>query len=171
MSLIFPILVFHFFKPTALKESITIHPHTAETPVPYDLLLLADPSKDLIDEYLVAGQLYLAKYNNEIVGCYVLLPLDSETIEIKNIVVHENFQNQGIGSTLLNNAILKAKEEHYKTLIIGTGNSSIGQLYLYQKSGFKITDIRRDFFKSQYPEPIWENGIECTDMIVLSMEL
>ncbi|HFK5544364.1 TPA: GNAT family N-acetyltransferase [Elizabethkingia anophelis] len=154
-----------------MKDNITIHPHTAGTPIPYDLLLLADPSKELIDQYLTSGELYLAKYNNEIIGCYVLYPWDFETTEIKNIAVAEKFQNQGIGGQLLKDAILKAKNKFYKKLFIGTGNSSTGQLYLYQKYGFRITDIRKNSFKDNYPEPIWENGIECTDMILLTMEL
>ncbi|KUG12958.1 GNAT family N-acetyltransferase [Elizabethkingia sp. HvH-WGS333] len=154
-----------------MKESIAIHPYTPGTPIPYDLLLLADPSRELIDLYIASGQLYLAKDNNEIIGCYVLFPWDSETTEIKNIAVHEKFQNQGIGGQLLKDAILKAKNKFYKKLVIGTGNSSTGQLYLYQKYGFRITDIKKNFFKDNYPEPIWENGIECTDMILLTMEL
>ncbi|AQX85682.1 GNAT family N-acetyltransferase [Elizabethkingia bruuniana] len=154
-----------------MKESITIHPHTAGTPIPYNLLLLADPSKELIDQYIKSGQLYLAKGNDEIIGCYVLCPWDSNTIEIKNIAVYEKFQNQGIGGLLLKDAIIKAKNKFYKKLVIGTGNSSTGQLYLYQKFGFKITDIRKNFFKDNYSDPIWENGIECTDMILLTMKL
>jgi len=154
-----------------LKDSITIHPHTPETSVPYNLLLLADPSKELIDQYITTGQLYLAKYNTEIIGCYVLFPWDSDTTEIKNIAINEKFQNQGIGSLLLKDAILRAKNGFYKKLVIGTGNSSTGQLYLYQKSGFRISEIRKNFFKENYSEPIWENGIECTDMILLTMDL
>ena len=98
-----------------MKDNITIHPHTAGTPIPYDLLLLADPSKELIDQYLTSGELYLAKYNNEIIGCYVLYPWDFETTEIKNIAVAEKFQNQGIGGQLLKDAILKAKKNSTKT--------------------------------------------------------
>ena len=153
-----------------MKDSITIHPHTHETPVPYDLLLLADPSKELIDQYITTGQLYLAKYNTEIVGCYVLYPWDSNTTEIKNIAIHEKFQNQGIGSLLLKDAILRAKNGFIKT-------SYRNRKFQYG-AALSVPEIRiqnfrdpKKFLQNNYPEPIWENGIECTDMILLTMEL
>jgi len=139
--------------------------------IPYDLLLIADPSKAVIEKYIADSIIYTAHLKGEMVGCYVLYPVDKETIEIKNIVVDEKFQGQGIGTILLNDAMDKAKLNGRKQIIIGTGNSSIGQLYLYQKVGFRITGIKADFFKDNYEEPIMENGIECRDMIVLTKEL
>ena len=64
-----------------------------------------------------------------------------------------------------------ARKEKAKVLEVGTGNSSISQLALYQKCGFRIVSIDRDFFKKSYREKIVENEIECTDMIRLSMDL
>lgn len=54
---------------------------------------------------------------------------------------------------------------------IGTGNSSIAPLILCQKCGFRITGIDRDFFIRHYSEEIFENGIQCKDMIRLSKDL
>src|SRR5690606_12861387 len=100
-----------------------------------------------------------------------LCKTDNETIEIKNISVQSSYQGKGLGTLLLKHAIDKAKSSGFKRIVIGTGNSSIGQLYLYQKAGFRITQIKRDFFRTNYDEPIIENGIECRDMIVLMKEL
>lgn len=69
------------------------------------------------------------------------------------------------------NAIQTAKSKGYKTIEVGTGNSSIGQLALYQKCGFRITGIDMDFFIKHYPEEIFENGIQCRDMVRLSQYL
>lgn len=55
----------------------------------------------------------------------------------------------------------------FETVEIGTGNSSIDQLAFYQKCGFRIAAIDPDFFIRHYPEPIFENGIQCRDMIRL----
>ena len=42
--------------------------------LPYDLLLSADPNKELIDKYLKEGECFVARNeNNEIVGEYVLI--------------------------------------------------------------------------------------------------
>ena len=70
----------------------------------------------------------------------------------------------------MEDAVEEAKRKGYKTIEVGTGNSSIGQLVLYQKCGFRISGIDIDFFVRHYPEEIFENGIQCRDMIRLSQD-
>jgi len=139
--------------------------------IPYSLLLDADPSIELVDKYLKVSEIYIAKLKNQIVGVYVLCPVNSELVEIKNIAVEEKFQGNGIGKLLLDDAFKLAKRKGYKELIIGTANSSVGQLYLYQKSGFEISNIKMNFFIDNYPTPFYENGIPVKHMIVLSKQL
>ncbi|GGH26971.1 GNAT family N-acetyltransferase [Paenibacillus segetis] len=144
---------------------------TEDEIVPYDLLLLADPSKEIVDDYLHRGSCYIASLLEEIVGIFVLLRTRPETIEIVNVAVKEDFQNRGIGKRLVRSAIEKAKEEQVNTIEIGTGNSSILQLALYQKCGFRIVGVDQDFFVRHYDEEIFENGIQCRDMIRLRLEI
>jgi len=139
--------------------------------IPYELLLLADPSRDIVDEYLQRGICYGAYIDNKVVGVYVMIKTRPLTLELVNIAVSEEYQGRGIGKTLVLSAIDMAKEENAKVLEIGTGNSSIAQLALYQKCGFRIASIDRDFFIKHYEEEIYENGIQCVDMIRLSMDL
>ncbi|SEI79815.1 GNAT family N-acetyltransferase [Paenibacillus polymyxa] len=139
---------------------------------PLELLLLADPSRQLVEEYLKRGQCYVAEIDHQIVGVYVLLSTRPETIEVVNIAVSEVMQGKGIGRQLVTHAIETARIQGYKTLEIGTGNSSIGQLALYQKCGFRIVGVDLDFFvRHNYVEEIYENGIQCRDMIRMSQDL
>ena len=138
---------------------------------PMKLLLLADPSQKMIEGYLENGSCFVAEVDNEIIGVYVLLPTRPETVEIVNIAVAEEHQKRGYGSRLINDAIQRAKQDGYKTIEIGTGNSSISQLALYQKCGFRIMGIDPDFFVKHYSFEIYENGIQCRDMIRLSYDL
>lgn len=140
-------------------------------PVPYELLLLADPSKDLIDQYLKPSNLFFARENGETVGVVVLFPLTAETVEIKNIAVRPDFQGRGIGRFLIENVVQVASRNRQKSICIGTANSSVGQLYLYQKLGFEITGIKRNFFTDNYAEPIYENGIQAKHLLVLTRQL
>ncbi|MBY6052878.1 GNAT family N-acetyltransferase [Cytobacillus firmus] len=140
-------------------------------PPPMNLLLLADPSIEFIKGYVNRGETYFAEINGEAVGVYILLATRPGTCEIINIAVSEKYQGEGIGRKLLEHAIELAFQGGYKTLEIGTGNSSIGQLAFYQKCGFRITGVDRDFFVRHYKEDIIENGIHCRDMIRLSMDL
>lgn len=138
---------------------------------PYELLLLADPSRELVDAYIAEGECYVAEENGEIIGVFVAVALSTNTIEIKNIAVREDQQGQGLGKKLLYEAIAVAKSNGYAHIEIGTGNSSIGQLALYQKCGFRISSVLKDFFVQHYDEIIMENGIQCKDMIRLRLEM
>lgn len=135
--------------------------------MPYELLLLADPSMDMLHEYLNQSDVFTAKMNAMTVGVLVLYQLDAETLEIKNIAVSPEFQGQGIGRFLIENAISMATFEQFNTVCIRTANSSIGQLCLYQKMGFELSEIEKNFFTSAYPEPIYENGIQAKHRLVL----
>jgi ribosomal protein S18 acetylase RimI-like enzyme len=143
----------------------------ADEQPPMGLLLLADPSQKLVEEYIQRGQCFVAELDDSIIGVYVLLRTRPETVELVNIAVNENHQGKRIGKQLVNHAIQNAKLLGFKTIEIGTGNSGVGQLALYQKCGFRITGIDRDFFIRHYSEEIYENGIQVVDMIRLSQDL
>jgi ribosomal protein S18 acetylase RimI-like enzyme len=144
---------------------------SADEKPPIQLLLLADPSQKLVEEYMRRGQCFVAEVDDNIIGVYVLLPTRPETVELVNIAVDEKHQGRGIGKQLVNHAIQSAKFLGFKTIEIGTGNSSVGQLALYQKCGFRITGVDRDFFIRHYSEEIFENGTQLVDMIRLSQDL
>lgn len=138
---------------------------------PMDLLLLADPSKVLVEEYMKRGECLVAEHDAQIIGVYVLLPTRPETVELVNIALIENQQGKGLGKKLVMSAIKVAKSKGYRTIEVGTGNSSIGQIALYQKCGFRIISVDIDFFIRNYSELIYENGIQCRDMIRFSQDL
>lgn len=138
---------------------------------PMELLLLADPSIKLVEEYIKRGEVFVGVISNEIIAVFVLLPTRPETVEIVNVAVAEPEQGQGLGKQMVLYAISYAKLLGYKTIEIGTGNSGVSQLALYQKCGFRMTSIDRDFFVRHYPEAIYENGIQVVDMVRLSQDL
>ncbi|HGA1022384.1 TPA: GNAT family N-acetyltransferase [Bacillus cereus] len=149
----------------SIEKSINVNMEEME------LLLLADPSIKVVNGYLKKGECFVLKKDTVTVGIMILIPTCPETIEIINIAVSEKEQGKGYGKYLLGFAIDYAKKEEYKTIEIGTGNSSLMQLGLYQKCGFRITSVDKDFFLRNYNEEIYENGIQCMDMIRLTQNL
>jgi len=139
--------------------------------IPYDLLLLADETIEAINKYIHQSDIYVLDREQIIIAVCVLQTICSDTVEIKNIAVDAAFQGQGIGQGLLKDAINLAKEKGFKKIIIGTGDAGIQQLYLYQKVGFEIYDIKHGYFIDNYPEPIFENGIQLKHMIMLKKDL
>lgn len=139
--------------------------------IPDDLLLLSDPSEEVIAEYIHSSTRFVARLGEKIVGALLLLKTRPKTMEIMNVSVYEEYQNQGIGKMLIREAIGYAKENGMKTLEIGTGNPGVTQMMLYQKCGFRIVGVEFDYFRKNHEEKIYENGIECRDMIRMRMEL
>lgn len=132
---------------------------------PFNLLLMADPSMDLVVEYLNNGECFIYKEDSEILGCYVLKEVNINRVELVNIAVSEDKQGLGIGKKLLLHVFDYAKRSGYKEIIVGTGNSSIDQIAFYQKAGFRMFEIDSGFFERNYSEKIYENGILCIDMV------
>jgi ribosomal protein S18 acetylase RimI-like enzyme len=150
---------------------MTIRPLSSTEKLPFDLLLLADPSVKMLEKYIFISSFYVAIIEAQIVGVLALLPIDETLIEIKNIAVAETHQGKGIGKKLLEYALSEAREKGFQDIQIGTANSSIGQLALYQKMGFEMDSILKSFFIYNYPEPMYENGIWVRDMVVLKRTL
>lgn len=139
--------------------------------VPRELLRLADPSDAMIDAYLTQGQSFVAEASGCAIGEVVLVPTRPQTLEIMNLAVDINYQRRGVGRVLIRHVIAYPRSRPVRALEVGTGNSSLGPLLLYQQCGFRIVGIDRDFFIRHYPEPIWEHGIWCRDMLRLSLDL
>lgn len=137
----------------------------------YVLLLDADPAKSLVDEYVSRSSVFEAKKDEKTVGIIVLLPTRPETLEIVNLATSANHRGKGIATALIQHALKFAKEKNYRTIEIGTGSIGFEQLYLYQKCGFRMDSIDRDFFVRHYEEEIIENGLVLKDMVRLSQDL
>lgn len=135
--------------------------------VPIGLLLVADPSIDAINKYINKSKVIVVKIENDIVGVIAFLEKENSVYEIMNLAVDEDYRRRGFAKKI----IIKA-EEYIKSVggirvLIGTGNSSINQINLYKKMGFTITETKKDFFIENYKEEIYENNIQCRDMIML----
>lgn len=133
------------------------------------LLLTADPDKSEVLSYLRHSIILVCSDDQLCIGIAVLSTLKN-TFELKNIAVADHHQGKGIAKQIIADVKRIAKELGAKRIEVGTGNSSLSQLALYQKCGFRMDHIEPDFFKP-YPEPIYENGIRCLDKVWLSAEL
>lgn len=134
------------------------------------LLLEADPSWQQVLTYLLQSNLFVMLNDQaQIIAQLCLLRTDDQA-EIKNLAVDSRYQKQGLAKALIQFAIENTRDQNIQTLWVKTGNSSLDQLALYQKCGFRLSHIERDVFRD-YPEPIYENGIACLDQIVLGIIL
>lgn len=135
-----------------------------------ELLLEADPSKTSVENYLKDSRCYSALRNDKIVGVCVLKNLNDEIAEIFNIAIEPSSQGQGIGGKLLEYVIQSERSNGFSNLELGTG--AFGhQLLFYQRQGFRVVSVLRNHFIDNYPEPIFESGVQHQDMLRLELKL
>lgn len=152
---------------------IEIKKLSPDAPIPYNLLLLADETVEAIDKYLPGSDIYIATMPNRQIpiAAMVLLPITPEEIEIMNIAVNTVLQSRGIGKVLLDKAMEIAQAGGYSSLKVGTADCGTRQISFYERNGFKVCEIRKDYFIDKFPEPIYENGVMLKDMVVLERKV
>jgi ribosomal protein S18 acetylase RimI-like enzyme len=138
---------------------------------PMNLLLEADPSEKEIRKYIKTSDIYIAELNNAATAVMVLTPDSINSMELKNLAVHPSVRGKGIAKKLIAYAEKVCAAEKMDTLVVGTGNSSLNQLGLYQRCGFRMKEIIEDYFIDHYDEPIFESGIQCRDMVRLHLNI
>ena len=133
------------------------------------LLLTADPSREAISKYINDADILVCEMDSKIVGIAVV-GCQGDIAELENIAVLSDYQGRGRAKQMIGEIQKLAKRQGATTLIVGTGNSSMSQIALYQKCGFRLYDIDVGYFAA-YPEPIFENGIRCLDRVLLRAAL
>lgn len=133
-----------------------------------DLLLEADPSKDMIHKYLNDSDVYALKKEDELISIAVILPISRKTLELKNIVTKENYRNKGYAKTLLKSLCGNYKQK-YDRMLVGTTENNIP---FYVKQGFdKYEKTVKNFYIDNYNEEIKDGDLICTDLIYYSKDL
>ncbi len=138
------------------------------TKAPIELLLEADPSVEKIKAYLPRSKCFVAMLQGEPVGAYVVQCIAPGVYELMSIAVLSEHQRKGIGSELLKHAVTTVRNMGAHRLEVGTGTFGY-QLAYYQREGFRVFAIEKDFFLVNYKEPIYENGIQLKDMLRLAV--
>ena len=138
--------------------------------VPMCLLLEADPSEASISSYLSDSWCFVASDNGQILAVCVVKPLVGSLAEIYNVSVYPEYQDKGIGSELLSFVLSQLLSKGISRVELGTGAFGY-QLTYYHRLGFRVDSVLKDYFLLNYPEPIFENGIQHQDMLRLYKSL
>ena len=131
------------------------------------LLLDADPCEAMIDRYLNEGEMYALQENGEAVCVAVVVRLDGRRCELKNIAADPQRRHQGIASRMLRRLF----EQYAGTcdqMLVGTSESAAP---FYRHNGFVYSHTVPEFFTKHYPDPIFEEGVQCVDMVYFVREI
>ena len=124
------------------------------------LLLEADPDEAMIGRYLDSGRMYVLEIDGAAAAVAVVVTLPDGSCELKNIAVDPTRQRQGLGRRLLQ-AVMDREAADYALMYVGTTAPTEG---FYQSLGFVYSHTVEGFFVDNYPESIFEDGVQCVDM-------
>jgi ribosomal protein S18 acetylase RimI-like enzyme len=139
-----------------------------------ELLELADEPAPL-RAYLQDGMLYgvVDPATGEPRAAVLVIDLDDRVSELRAVAVAESVQGQGLGSAVVHAVCTRLRERGVRRVVVGTATSGVRQLAFYQRLGFRLTHVERDYFTSEqgYPADLEENGIPTRDMAWMDREL
>ena len=116
-----------------------------------------------------ACAVYAARVDGELVGAAVVRWKGEEANEIIYIAVVAGLCGKGYGKRLIGTLQAELAERGGGALLVGTANSSLENIAFYQKCGFRMFEVRRDYFAYIQP-PLREHDIVMRDMIVFRYE-
>lgn len=105
---------------------------------------------------------YIVWKNDTAIG-FVIYHLIQGQCEIYNIAVHPDFQKQGWGKYLLEQALIAARERQCESIFLEVRASNQAARNLYQKQGFNEIGVRKNYYKI--------SADQREDAIMMAMDL
>ncbi len=152
--------------PVSIRE---VHGDEVEPLVP--ILLQAEESLSALRWSLnnMVDAVYQMTEDGALVGA-ATVRWSTDPAEILELAIVEERQGQGLGKQLVQWLIAEAGRRGAAALLVGTANSSISNIAFYQKVGFRMDHVRKDYFR-YYRPPRYENGIQIRDLLVFRHDI
>ena len=135
------------------------------------VLQLAETSESALRWSLanLSDAVYRMDDDGELVGA-ATMRMEKEPCEIMELAIVDKQQGRGLGKRFVDYLLTEARRAGKREIFVGTANSSINNIAFYQKCGFRMDHIRKDYFW-YLREPAFENGIRIRDLLVFRQEL
>jgi GNAT superfamily N-acetyltransferase len=137
------------------------------------LLELADEPEPL-RAYLHDGDLYgLVGVDGSPCAAILVIEASPGVAEMRAVAVAESVQGQGVGTLMVNATLFVLAQRGVRRAVVGTASSGVRQIAFYQRCGFRLSHIERDFFTPAkgYPGDLSENGIPTRDMVWMDRDV
>jgi ribosomal protein S18 acetylase RimI-like enzyme len=141
---------------------------------PYvDLLREAEDSTSEIESYLDKGDLFLYTDGEMVVGHVLVTPLAHDEQELKNLAIAEGRRRLGLGRSMIGAVLTELRARGARRVEVATSGADTGNLEFYQRCGFRLLRIERDYFSPArgYPEGFSLFGLPASDLVVLDQTL
>lgn len=104
---------------------------------------------EINDRHFSFPWVIIHKVEKKIIG-YIIFWHIKEGVQISNIAIHPDFRRMGIGETVLRQVMDQVRRKGEKFVTLEVRPSNRAALSLYQKLGFEILAIMKDYYS--YPQ-------------------
>jgi len=88
--------------------------------------------------------------SNEIVGFIIVIQDREDRVNLINLLISEQYQNNGYGSHLLKYTLNKIKEmNNIKIIVLNVNSKNKVAIWLYQKFGFQIVQKIENYYRQK----------------------
>lgn len=101
-----------------------------------------------------AAQLFVAKLDDGALVAYLGYWLIGDEVHISTFAVHPEFRRQGIGESLLKNALADAGKRGAQVATLEVRASNEAAIKLYEKLGFEVTGSREGYYRDNDEDAI-----------------
>jgi ribosomal protein S18 acetylase RimI-like enzyme len=138
-----------------------------------ELLREAEDSMSEIESYLDVGDLFLYTDRENVIGHVLVTPLGPDERELKNLAIVEGRRRLGFGRSMIGAVLAELKDRGVRRVEVATSGADTGNLEFYQRCGFRLLRIERDYFSPArgYPEGFSLFGLPATDLVALDQTL
>ncbi len=137
------------------------------------LLHLAEDSDSQLEAAIDDGVMYVVVDDAEHIGVVLALVHTPGEVELRYVAVAASHQRKGIGKAMLAHVADASRARGAKRVLVGTSSADTGNLDFYQRCGFRLQSIERDYFSPArgYPPDFVLNGLPAVDMVWMDMHL
>jgi N-acetylglutamate synthase-like GNAT family acetyltransferase len=109
---------------------------------------LADESDIHIDSYFRIGDVLVARKSRRVIGMIQIFRT-GDVAEIVSLAVDPDYRRQGVGTSLIQEAIKDCQRNNVRQLIVCTGSWETDNITFYEGRGFRMFNVVRDFFTAE----------------------
>jgi GNAT superfamily N-acetyltransferase len=101
---------------------------------------VAGPLAEFSKSHSDRERIWIVEQGGEVAGSIAIVEASSDEAQLRWFLLHPSLRGQGIGRTLMDNAINFCRERHYSRVFLWTESALTAAARLYEASGFRLTE-------------------------------
>jgi len=113
-------------------------------------ILTKDEFKNIFDELLASGELFVFEKNNQVVATCIVMRHKRRCAHVATLgtlATHPQFHGQGIGTQFMQQLFKKLRDDGISRIELYVESDNLNAQHFYKKLGFQLEGVLKDYFK------------------------